>query len=258
MSTGFFWGFCLLFLTPFHCSAVVASDPNNTMVDPLTKATHTTDSLSLEFSASFQNRHIWRGSLTCSAWNIQPTINLSKNNFLIGAWSAYTVDNSYAEVDLYISYSIGRLNIAVLDYFCPNETAAFNRLFDFNQRTTQHTVDVTLTYEISKKFPLSLMASTLVYGDDLNPKTGKNYFSTYVEASYIWTKKPKHQIETSIGFTPFEGYYASSLNVVNIGLSITKNLAITESFQLPVFGKLIVNPYSENIYFVFGLSIETH
>jgi hypothetical protein len=238
--------------------STLAIEPTNNMVDPHDRITHTTDSLSFEFSASFQTRHIWRGTLTCNTWNIQPTFNISKKNFLIGAWGAYTVDNSYSEVDLYISYTLGPLNIAILDYFCPNEYATFNRLFDFNQKTTQHTIDLALTYEGTNKFPLRIMASTLVYGDDLNPQTGKNFFSTYIETAYTFKQNPVRQTEIFLGLTPFQGYYAKSMNITNIGVSFTQTLKKTASYELPIFGKLIVNPYTENLYFVFGISISTH
>jgi hypothetical protein len=247
----------LTFLVVFQIGTQ-GKEPVNVMVDPHERITHTSDSLSFEFSTSFQTRHIWRGSLTCSAWNIQPSFNLSKKNFLIGAWGAYTIDNSYSEVDLYISYSLGPFNLAVLDYFCPNETVRFNRLFDFNQRTTQHTIDVSLTFEGTKKLPLRIMASTLVYGDDLNPRTGENYYSTYIETAYSFKQNPNRQTEIFLGFTPFEGYYANTLYITNLGFSISQTIKKTENFELPIFGKLILNPFTENLYFVFGLSITTN
>jgi len=217
---------------------------------------HATDSLSVELSATIQARHVWRGSLTCDAWNMQPSFNMSKRNFLVGAWAAYTVDNSYAEVDIYASYSLGSFTFSVLDYFCPNETLRFNRFFDLDQSTTQHTIDATISFDGTKRFPFSLMVSTLLWGDDLNPATGQNYYSTYIEAGYNWSRTATQDYHFFVGLTPYRGYYADSFNVVGVGAGVNQKIKITESFTLPIFGKLILNPYTENLFFVFGFSLQ--
>jgi hypothetical protein len=59
-----------------------------------------------------------------------------------------------------------------------------------------------------------------------------------------------------VGFTPFEGYYGTSLGVVNAGINAHKEFKITEKFQLPVFVSLITNPQKENIYFVAGVGFK--
>lgn len=217
---------------------------------------HATDSLSVDLSATILARHVWRGSLTCDAWNMQPSFNVSKRNFLVGAWAAYTVDNSYAEVDIYASYSLGSFTFSVLDYFCPNETLRFNRFFDLDQSTTQHTLDATLSFDGTEKLPITLMVSTLLWGDDLNPNNGRNYYSTYIEAGYTWERTAYQHFDFSVGHTPYRGYYANTFSVVSVGAGVTQTIKISESFSLPIFGKLILNPYTENLFFVFGLTLQ--
>ncbi len=235
--------------------AVFGTSPTETnLLTPADKLPKATDSLSFDFSANIQSRHVWRGTLTCSAWNVQPTVNLSKGNFLVGAWAANTFDSSYSEFDLYVSYTIGGFTIALLDYFCPDETLAFNRLFDFNQPTTQHTVDATLTYNGPDQFPITIMASTLIWGDDLDDE-GNNYFSTYIEAGYSLKPWVNTQFDLIAGFTTHNGYYAQGANMVNLGLQFEQPLLISDKFTLPIFGKIHVNPYTENIYFVFGFTL---
>ncbi len=250
-----FKSFSLALFVLFAGILFTNATPTNTNTETHDKIPVATDSLSIHLSANFQSRHLWRGSVTCSAWNIQPTVTVSKRNFLVGFWGAYTVDNSYSEVNLYGSYTIGRFSVAVLDYFCPDETLKFNRLFDTNQKTTQHTIDATLTYNGTKKLPLSIMISTLVWGDDLSVTNGKNYYSTYIEAGYTWERTPTQKFEFFAGLTPFEGYYASSLNLVNIGFSASQTLKVSSTFKLPIFGKIIANPYTQNLYFVFGATL---
>jgi hypothetical protein len=42
---------------------------------------------------------------------------------------------------------------------------------------------------------------------------------------------------------------------VNLGLTVSKDIKITDKFALPVFGSFITNPEAENVFFVFGISI---
>ena len=239
----------------FISACLQAGEVKSPLVEPTDKIHQPSDTLRFDLSADFRSRHIWRGSLTCSAWSIQPTMNLSKSNFLIGAWGAYTVDNSYTELDLYFSYTAGPFTVGFLDYFCPDETERFNHVFDYSSSSTKHTLDATFSFNGTKKFPLSVMASTLLYGDDKNPENGKNYYSTYIEAAYHLKANDKLEFDFHTGFTPFEGYYAPSANVVSCGIAATQKLALTPKLNFPITGKLILNPYTQNIYFVFGISV---
>ena len=219
------------------------------------KLQSTTDSLSVEISANLQARHVWRGQLSCNAWNIQPSFDVSKNNFLVGAWAAYTVDNSYAEVDLYVSYTYKRFTLSLLDYFCPDETRKFNRFFNFKQSTAQHTIDAELRYNGTEDFPLTVSVSSLLWGQDLNPKPDERFLSTYIEAAYSWSVSDDMEVDAFAGLTPFKGYYADSFNVIALGAGVTQKVKITDNFNFPVFGKLVLNPYTENLYFVFGVTM---
>lgn len=248
-----------LFLVVFVPLIAKGNSTNlSSLVEPVERVPQTSDTLKIDFSANFQSRHIWRGTLTCDAWNVQPTVNFSNKNFLVGAWGAYTVNNSYAEIDLYIAYSVGNFTIALLDYFCPNENQRFNRLFDFNKLTTQHTFDLTLSFEGTRKFPIKFMASTLLWGDDINPTTGNNYFSTYLETGFYWERNSSQKFDFFVGATPFKGYYAKSFNIVSLGASINQYISVSDDLTIPIFGKLIVNPYTENIFLVFGLTLRVN
>jgi len=37
---------------------------------------------------------------------------------------------------------------------------------------------------------------------------------------------------------------------------VTKDIRITDSFSLPVFGRLIANPYEQHFYFVAGFTLK--
>ena len=42
--------------------------------------------------------------------------------------------------------------------------------------------------------------------------------------------------------------------VCDISLGVSKEIKITDSFSVPAFAKVTVNPRTEGAYFVFGLS----
>ncbi len=244
-----------LVIVGFFIYSGVSSTNTSPSSDTHDKVPKPSDSLSVHLSANFQSRHIWRGNLTCSAWNVQPSLSVSQKNFLFGLWGAYTVDNSYSEVNLYASYSIANFTFTVYDYYCPNETLKFNRLFDFNRHSTQHTVDATLTYGGTERMPFWVMASTLIWGDDNDNVTGNKFYSTYIEAGYTWQYRKAWEFEFLLGGTPFEGYYAPRANLVNVGFGAKQTLSISSGFRLPIFVKLVANPYEENLYLVFGATI---
>ncbi len=54
-----------------------------------------------------------------------------------------------------------------------------------------------------------------------------------------------------------KGFYTTDgkFNIVNLGISVSKNIKITEKFSLPVSASFITNPQAEKVHFVFGISL---
>jgi hypothetical protein len=212
----------------------------------------TVQSSNLSLSLEVKSRYAWRGSLATRSWNMQPTLEYSGiKNLTLGAWGCYTVSNEYAEVDLYAAYSVGPVRLSVYDYFnpMPNEGAQNHHFFNFDKKVTGHLIDATIDYSFGS-LPLKLMASTIVYGADLND-SGSNRYSTYLEATYSHTLNSGQTIDYFVGGTPFKGLYYSNANVVNLGVKVSQKLKIG-SYTLPVNGSIIVNPARGNIYFIVG------
>ena len=208
----------------------------------------------LSIYADLKSRHTWRGKLTVSGFNIQPNLVYQKSNFTLGAWGCYALDNSYAEVDLYASYKYKFLKFTVADYFCPNETVKFNNYFNWDKINSPHTIDIELKFTGTEKLPIYLLASTMVFGN--RDENNKEKYSTYLEAGYTVNFTNYNQtLDFFIGATPFDNSYGDGFNVVNLGMKATKNFIISEKFNLPVYSKIIVNPNTENIYLVFGVTI---
>jgi len=220
----------------------------------------------LDLSADIMSRYIWRGlNLGGSSPSIQPNLEYSCGNLALGAWGAYSFNHAITsqEVDLYVSYTIADLfNITATDYFLPGEDTLPNHYFNFRKNETGHLFEISAKYLGTEKVPLSLMVATNVYGADAKKSNGDNQFSTYIELGYSFNVK-ETGCSAFLGFTPTKpdtakgetGYYGNGPGVINIGITATRDIKITDTFTLPISTSLITNPQAENIFLVFGISL---
>lgn len=228
--------------------------------------------------ADLVSRYIWRGADYGNSPGIQPAVAFSVAGFKAGFWGSYglgqyskqindsTIANMghYAEFDMYLSYTWKGFTLMAYDYFFPNSLNpnSGNKYFNYKKNTTGHTVELCLSWVGPESFPLQLYAGTLVYGADKSKdSTGvygtgsKNNFSTYFEAAYAINIK-------GLGIKPFIGgipsgsaWYGPYGGVINAGLTVSKSIAITKEFSLPVFGSVITNPQNQSVFLVFGISL---
>lgn len=212
------------------------------------------DSLSFSFNADFVSRYLWRGLLYSPNPNIQPYASLSYKGFTLGAWASYGISTTYAETDLYLSYSAGPLTFYVSDYYVFSDDSLGNyNYFKCKKSETLHALEGSITYTGPESFPISLTAGTFFAGLDDNDGDGDNDYSTYLEVAYK-ANISQIPLKLFVGGTPQKGLYSDKANIVNIGVSTNKTLKISNSFELPVFASLSVNPYSEDMFFVFGIT----
>jgi hypothetical protein len=219
----------------------------------------------LDISADMMSRYIWRGlNLGGSSPNIQPGMEFSCGNFVAGAWGAYSYSDAITsqEADLYLSYTIAdKVSLSVTDYFFPKEDT-LNYYFNYEKDKTSHVFEVSAKFLGTEKLPLTLMVATNVYGADARKANGDNQYSTYIELGYNFTIN-ETGCNAFLGFTPNNpdgskgetGYYGPNAGVINLGLTATKEIKISDSFSLPVNASLITNPQTENIFLVFGISL---
>jgi len=112
----------------------------------------------------------------------------------------------------------------------------------------------TIGYELPfEKCPISLSWNTMFAGADYKPD-GKRAYSTYIMAAYPFAIKTV-DLSASIGMTPWESIYADGAALVHVGLKASKEIKITDNFGLTLSSELIANPKSEDIFFVFGVSM---
>lgn len=202
-------------------------------------------------TADFVSSYIWRGMDYGNA-AVQPSLGVTWKGLTVYAWGSTEFREKNNEIDLSLAYNYKNLTLYANNYFTQTDEEPF-RYFHYSSHSTGHTFEAGAGYMLSEKFPLSISWYTTFAGNDYR-EDGKRAWSSYCELSYPFHVK---RVEMSIeaGFTPWEGEYSNKLNVVNIGLSATKEIKFTDSFSLPVFGKLIANPYEEQAYFVFGFTL---
>ena len=219
----------------------------------------------LTIGADLMSRYIFRGTdIGHGSPSIQPNLEYSRGKFAIGLWGAYSINITESqESDIYATYNVtDAISFTLTDYYFPTDDGNY-KYFDYKKLSTGHLLEANISYSGTEKLPLTAMLATNFYGSDAIRKfkdgTPKGIqYSTYAELGYSlkW-------FDAFIGFNltdPDEslgetGFYGDSFGVVNLGITATKNVKITKSFDLPLTFSLITNPQAQKIYFVFGLSI---
>lgn len=203
-------------------------------------------------NADIVSSFMWRG-LKCGDVCLQPSMGVNVGKFSFMAWGSTNLNTFGQDVDLFITYANKGLTLQFANYFVvPDSDTKFD-YFDFKARTTNHMFDANISYQFSKKVPLTLMWSTFFAGNDYYNADGGRSYSSYAEISYPFTAKGIN-FNAQFGITPWEGMYADDFNVVNIALSMAKEIKITDKFSLPVFCKFIANPADKQTHVVFGLT----
>ncbi len=203
---------------------------------------------SVSTGADFVSRYLWRGLDFGNTFSIQPSLALTAGDFEIGFWGSYpfaNTANGSEEMDLYLSYSISDISIVVTDYYFPNSGGKYGNY----KEPGAHTIEAGLSYGGSDSFPISLAAFVNVYNDDDN--------SIYFELGYS-TKVSDVGIDLFLGGTPGgdnEFYGTEKFNLINIGVTASKEIKITDDFSLPVFTSYVLNPNTEVGYLFFGFSL---
>lgn len=204
-------------------------------------------------TADLVSSYYWRGTLSSNLPNIQPTFSYTKGSLEIGAWGSTDFKGAYKEMDLYADYSAGPIKITLTDYDFYFGT---NNYFDYKSATTPHIFEGSVAYSGPTKFPISISANVMFAGHDKkSDTTSRQNYSTYLEVDYTFAYATPF-----VGITPWNGYYGAgygSVNgfgVVNLGLTASKNLKITQTYSLPLKVTLGFNPQRSDAYLVFGIT----
>jgi hypothetical protein len=213
-----------------------------TLLGLWTSSTDSSAQVDVSVGADLMSRYVWRGTDFGDSPSIQPSIELSAENFVLGAWGAYATNKAagdenetYKEADLYAGYSFGEIfSLTLTDYYFPL-AAEEEDYFDYDDN---HSFEISGTLTLNK---FSLLAGKFFAGSDDK--------SLYFEAGYDFGL-----VNAFIGAGD-EAYSSDEdFNIVNVGIGASKEVKITDSFSLPISGSVIVNPEKENIYMVVGVS----
>jgi hypothetical protein len=192
---------------------------------------------SQDFGADLVSSYVWRGTQFGSGSHIQPYMDLESGNLSGGIWGSFPTSamGGGNELDLWMSYDFGPLALTITNYTFPGEGGVYSKGEGlFNGDYTE------------------LSASTSIGGVDLSA----GYF-TEVEALYIELGTSIGAVDVALGYgdDSADAFYADGESgLINMSFSGSKDIQITDSYSLPVFGSFIINPEAETAFLVFGIS----
>ena len=215
------------------------------------------DEIETIMSGDIVSSYIWRGQDLGSA-AIQPTLGVAYKGLSLSAWGSYGLTDpaDTKELDLTASYSIGGLNIGITDYWTTAGGDPFARYFKYDAHGTNHVFEANIGYDFGAA---SIQWFTNFAGNDGANKDGKRAYSSYMEV-VVPFKLSAIEWTATAGAVPFAtdfyNGWTSGFAVTNLSLKATKDIKVTDSFSIPVFGEVVANPCSQKAYLVFGLTLQ--
>ncbi len=195
------------------------------------------------------NRYIFRGIDFGESPALQPSFAFSKSGFTIGAWGSYALiaTPSGIEADLFTSYDFDfGLSLGVTDYYFPGESLKIGSDSILAPIRTGKYFD----YGASHYFELNI--SQTINNLDLSGNWG---FSNLNNALYFEAEYNFNVFNVFVG-AGNEVYTSDGrFNVVNAGISATKEIKITENYAFSISTSAILNPDTEQFHLVFKLNI---
>ena len=199
--------------------------------------------------------YIWRGQ-DLGDVSLQPTLGIGYKGLSLTAWGSVGLSDpsDTKEFDLTLGYTIGGLNIGITDYWFNGGLDPRNRYFKYDAHGTNHVFEANIGYDFGLA---SLQCFTNFTGNDGMNNDGKRAYSSYVEltvpfklATVDWT--------ATAGAVPFstDFYGTDGFAVTNLALKATKEIKVTDTFSVPVFGQVVANPCSQKAYLVIGFTLQ--
>ena len=196
------------------------------------EASGSANKIEIGLGADVVSQYIWRG-MELAHPSLQPQLSAAWKGLSLSAWGNIGLANSDdpRELDLTLSYSIGGLSVGVNDYWADGFDT---RYFYYKHPDTGHSFEGFVAYDF-----------------DILSVSWQTFFAGY-----------DHMLESdrraAAGFVPWKSDYYSTTGfaVTNLSLRAMKEVKITDSFSLPLFGELIANPCHQNMYLVFGFTVK--
>ena len=208
-------------------------------------------------SGDIVSSYIWRG-LDLGNVSLQPTLGLAYKGLSLSAWGSVGLTDSkdVKELDLTLAYTIGGFNIGITDYWTddPKGGDPDARYFKYEAHSTNHLFEANIGYDFGFA---SLQWFTNFAGNDGLNKDGKRAYSSYVEV-VVPFKLSAIEWTATAGAVPYATtwYDTTGFAVTNLSLRATKEIKVTDSFKIPIYGQLTGNPCSQKAYLVLGFTLQ--
>jgi hypothetical protein len=207
------------------------------------KAQEEEKSSPIDIGADLMSRYVWRGTDYGSSPSIQPHMELGLGGFALGFWGAYTTNlPGVQELDLYANYTFSDVvTIGITDYFFPDEIFGYD-YYEFRGDSSAHILEGMASFNGLVNLPLTFMIGYNFGGDSQH--------STYLELGYRFSI-----LDIFLGAG--NGFYTTDgeFNIVNVGISASKDIRLTEKFSIPISASFITNPQAKRVHLAFGISL---
>ncbi len=209
--------------------------------------------ISTTIGSDIVSSYIWRGQ-DLGGVSLQPTLGLEYKGISLSAWGSVGLADpaDTKEFDITLGYTIGGLNIGITDYWFNAGLDPQDRYFKYDAHGTNHVFEANIGYDFGV---VSAQWYTNISGNDGVNKDGKRAYSSYFEvaapfklATCDWT--------ATVGAVPFATnfYGTNGFAVTNLAVRASKDIKVTDSFSIPIFGEVSANPCSQKAYLVVGMS----
>lgn len=202
-----------------------------------------------EINAEVLSNYIWHGQ-DLGGISVQPSVTVGWKDLWLNVWgSAGIANDNHREIDLALGYDLGNFSFAVTDYWYVGADD-YAKFLNYSAHSTYHTIEGSVGYDFGF---LSLKWSTYFAGADYN-EDGKREYTSYIEANVPFKLAGCEGMAT-VGATPYNSttYDARRFMVCETAVALSKEINITPSFSINASGKLVVNPATEDAFFVFGI-----
>lgn len=205
-----------------------------------------------------QTKYVWRGMEMITSGSspvLFPHMSYQYEGLYVYAMGGYSLNGSYAEVDLGVSYTWKWLTVGVYDYYYPALDGPKDRYFNFNKADTGHWLEAAVTFA-PEKIPAYLTVSNFFYGADKTLE-GKQAYSTYVELGTYYDFLESNRLSLAVGAACNKSCYTgyeSGFGICNVELKYTYTVAFRNGWSIPLNVAYIINPVREKSFVNFSTS----
>ena len=200
------------------------------------------------------SHYVWRGQDLGSV-SLQPTLGIAYKGLSLTAWGSVGIADASdtKEFDITVAYTVGNFNVGVTDYWFNSGLDPENRYFKYSAHETNHVFEANIGYDFGVA---SVQWYTNFAGNDGLNKSGNRAYSSYAEASVPF-KLATVDWKATAGVVSFATafYDTTGFAVTNLSLRAEKEIRVTDTFSIPVFGQVMANPCSQKAYLAFGFTL---